>query len=442
MTNKMEQRRTKNPDPGQIKKDSGISSSASRSNAKYWESKLRRRMRKDSAGNMVQSADYNVRLCHQNQQRFISLQTANKALAAQRARDAYLLLKSSGWEALWERYKIRQSGNEAMTCDCTVGEFFGRIQTKSSIKPQTFVYYRRAFCQILADVFNIQSGPEKFDYVHGGAKKRLDRILKIKLSCVSKDKIESWKNETLQKKVKMNQSHRSSICATINKVLRNAKALFAKKLLAAIGFDGAFTSPFGGIEFLPEGSHRYTSMFDPKTIVQAAESELRNSLPEAFKIFILALCAGLRRNEIDKLLWRQVNFERRSISVQQTEYFSPKTKESCSDIYLDDAVVGILKGLKTSATGQFVIESDINPRPNAHYQHYRCDRIHKQLIAWLRTHGINSNNPLHTLRKEYGSEICRQFGLYEASRALRHSSYGITESFYVDRKVGITPKFF
>ncbi|MDR2778986.1 MAG: hypothetical protein LBB16_01725, partial [Puniceicoccales bacterium] len=65
-----------------------------------------------------------------------------------------------------------------------------------------------------------------------------------------------------------------------------------------------------------------------------------------------------------------------------------------------------------------------------------------ELIGWLRSHGVNSNNPLHTLRKEYGSEICRQFGLYEASRALRHSSYGITESFYVDRKAGITPKFF
>ncbi|MDR1233171.1 MAG: hypothetical protein LBJ75_02850 [Puniceicoccales bacterium] len=442
MTNKSEHCRTENPDQGQINGDQRISNSVSKSNVKYWESKLQKRSHRDSSGKFIQSPDYSVRLCHQNQQRFVSLQTPNRSLAAQRARDAHLLLKSEGWEALWKQYKVRQPNDEAVTCDCTVGEFFERIQTKSSIKPQTFVYYRRAFCQILADIFNVQSGPEKFDYVNGGAKKRLDRILKIKLSCVNKDKIESWKNETLQKKVKMNQSNRSSICATINKVIRNAKALFAKKLLVAIGFDGAFTSPFGGIEFLPEGSHRYTSMFDPKSLVQAAESELRDSHPEAFKIFILALCAGLRRNEIDKLLWRQVNFGRRSISVQQTEYFSPKTKESCSDIYLDESVANMLKEFKASSVGKFVIESGIAPRPHAHYQHYRCDHIHKELIAWLRSHGINSNNPMHTLRKEYGSEICRQFGLYEASRALRHSSYGITESFYVDRKTGITPKFF
>jgi hypothetical protein len=90
-------------------------------------SRNERRVRKESAGNMVQSEDYNVRLCHQNQQRFISLQSANKALAAQRARHADLLLKSSDWEALWEKYKVRQFGKEAMTCDCTIGGFFERI---------------------------------------------------------------------------------------------------------------------------------------------------------------------------------------------------------------------------------------------------------------------------------------------------------------------------
>ncbi|MDR0742454.1 MAG: tyrosine-type recombinase/integrase [Puniceicoccales bacterium] len=319
---------------------------------------------------------------------------------------------------------------------------FEYIRTKSSLKPQTFAYYKRALCQILADVFNIQSGSEKFDYVNGGAKKRLDRIYAIKISNIKKDKIESWAVETLQNKVKLNPSKRNSICATINKNIRNAKALFSKKVLTIVGLNETVVSPFEGIKFLPEGSHRYTSIFDPKLLVQAAEKDLRIAHPEAFKVFVLALCAGLRRNEIDKLLWRQVNLERKLISIQPTECFSPKTKESCSDIYLDESVVNMLKEFQASASGEFVIESDIAPRPQAHYQHYRCDRIHKELIGWLRSRGVNSNNPLHTLRKEYGSEICRQFGLYEASRALRHSSYGITESFYVDRKVGITPKFF
>jgi hypothetical protein len=45
--------------------------------------------------------------------------------------------------------------------------------------------------------FDIQSGPEEFDYVHGGARKRLERIYAVKLSNVTEDKIESWIVETL-----------------------------------------------------------------------------------------------------------------------------------------------------------------------------------------------------------------------------------------------------
>jgi hypothetical protein len=91
----------------------------------------------------------------------------------------------------------------------------------------------------------MQSAPEKFDDVNGHAKKRPDRVLKIKLPCISKNKIESWKNETIEKKVRINQSKTNSICLTLNKVLRNATASFVKKLLVAIGFDGEFRLSFG-----------------------------------------------------------------------------------------------------------------------------------------------------------------------------------------------------
>jgi hypothetical protein len=268
----------------------------------------------------------------------VSLQTPNKSLASHRARDAYFLLKSGGWEALWKQYKVRQPNDGMVLHGCTVGELLQHVQTKSSLRPQTFVYSKRALCEILADVSNIQSGSEKYDYVPGGAKKRLDKIYAIKLSNITRDKIESWMMGTLQSKVKLHPSKRSSICATINKLVRNAKALFSKKVLMVIGLAETVVSPFKGIKFLTEGSHRHTSTFDPKLLVQAAEKELRTNNPEAFKIFINALCAGLRRNEIDKLPWRQVSLERKLISIQPTEYFSPKTKETSSDKYLDESV--------------------------------------------------------------------------------------------------------
>jgi integrase len=418
-------------------------SKASKTTAKYWESKLIKRFYKGTSGEKVECPEYSVRMSYKNKQTALCTGTGQKALAAKIASEAYVFLQAHGWELFWEKYKIRKNGDESAFKDCcTIGEFLEKVQQKSSLKAGTFIEYRKSFCQILADIFKVVAGKEKFDYVNGGAQKRLDKIYKIKLSNVSSDKIEEWKNKTLRTRTSKDALRRNSSCATINKTLRNAKSLFSKKILKAIGMQDSCILPFKDIEFLPEGSHRYHSEFDAKQLVEEAMKELRPDNPEAFKIFLLALCCGLRRNEIDKLLWRQIDLPRGLINIQTTEVFNPKTRESCSCVDIDISVAEILAEYRNIATGKFVIESEVNPRPNAHYRHYRCDRTHKHLIEWLRSHGINSNNPLHTLRKEYGAEICRQFGLYKASRALRHSSYGVTEMFYVDKKSGVTPKFF
>ena len=45
-----------------------------------------------------------------------------------------------------------------------------------------------------------------------------------------------------------------------------------------------------------------------------------------------------------------------------------------------------------------------------------------------------ANTPLHTLRKEYGSQICAKHGIYAASHGLRHADIAITSQHYLDRK--------
>jgi hypothetical protein len=79
-----------------------------------------------------------------------------------------------------------------------------------------------------------------------------------------------------------------------------------------------------------------------------------------------------------------------------------------------------------------VIQSDTAPRPGAAYFHYRCDSRSAHLNEWLRKQGIDGLKPLHTLRKEFGSQLCEQFGIYAASRALSHSSIAISAEFYTD----------
>jgi len=81
-----------------------------------------------------------------------------------------------------------------------------------------------------------------------------------------------------------------------------------------------------------------------------------------------------------------------------------------------------------------VIESPIRPRLSATYRHYRCNKVFESLFSWLRSKGIRSANPLHTLRKEFGSRINDTYGIYAASRALRHADIAITSQHYLDKK--------
>jgi integrase len=176
---------------------------------------------------------------------------------------------------------------------------------------------------------------------------------------------------------------------------------------------------------------RYQDNFDVKKLIRDAQEEL---LPEQFKIFLLAIMAGLRRNEIDKLEWSAFDWRRGIISIRATAYFSPKSEDSTGDVEVDPEVMELFRGYQATASGDFVIESRVSPRPGAAYSHYRCQREFEALNRWLQTHGVKSKQPLHTLRKEYGSQVCAQHGIYAASRALRHADIAITSQHYLDKR--------
>lgn len=42
--------------------------------------------------------------------------------------------------------------------------------------------------------------------------------------------------------------------------------------------------------------------------------------------------------------------------------------------------------------------------------------------------------PLHELRKEFGSQVCAKYGIYAASRMLRHADIRVTAEHYLDAK--------
>ena len=101
-----------------------------------------------------------------------------------------------------------------------------------------------------------------------------------------------------------------------------------------------------------------------------------------------------------------------------------------------------LRQYKAKATSDFVVEGRLINTPYKNTYQYRCDRHFKALIAWLRGRGIEDPKPLHALRKEFGSEMIRVAGVYEASRQLRHSDIRTTTNHYAYKKNRATVDLF
>jgi integrase len=221
-----------------------------------------------------------------------------------------------------------------------------------------------------------------------------------------------------------------------NSFIRRARSLFGRDVIARIRdiVEIPEPLPFSGVKVEKVRVPRYRSTFDMAALLESAREELAPSKPEQYKIFLLGAMAGLRRNEIDKLPWSAFRWDESVIRIKATESFRPKSHDSEGDVLVDSELLEIFRGYYARQKNDFVIESDREPDPNAVYDHYRCQRDIQELINWLRSKGVVSKTPLHTLRKEYGSQINARYGLTAAQEMLRHADVQVTAAHYVENK--------
>jgi integrase len=165
------------------------------------------------------------------------------------------------------------------------------------------------------------------------------------------------------------------------------------------------------------------------------EPDWRKTHPEAYKILLLELGIGLRREESDKSQWDWFftgHDGRRYIEVKKTEYFTPKGKRR-RIIPVEPVLWTAIQEGRQDVTPFIVPENMpiIYTRKTAPKNiAYRCERHHRTLVAWLRKKGITDRKPCHLLRKEFGSYVATSFGLFVAQRLLGHSSPAVTDAFY------------
>jgi integrase len=225
---------------------------------------------------------------------------------------------------------------------------------------------------------------------------------------------------------------------SFNSFLRRAKSLFAPGAIKHLSVTLPSPLPFDGIAFEPRQSARYRSSINPAELTRAAQRELSETDPPVFLAFLLALGAGLRRIEIDRLEWAAFRFEDNVIRIEPTRYFEPKTEHSIGDVQVDPELMAVFRGRAALARSSFVIEAggsaDLPLTGSSRFpDDYRAKAVFERLSRWLRAHGVKAQKPIHELRKEFGSMVNRKHGLSAASDQLRHSGIAITAAHYIDR---------
>ena len=411
---------------------------------RYWEQRLRKRVFQQN-GQEREGGEWMLRLKEGGRGVWFPLRTANRADAANLAREIGLFSKANGLEATEAKYK--RAGSPAPN-KLTVGDYLRAVQATARLEPRTFLNYANCLRTVCAGVYGIRDTDAKFDYRTGGNQKWRERLDSIRLERLTTERVSRWTQEFV---AAAGKSPGATMAArrTVNSYVRCARSLFSSRrkngrpslleeVQKRLGVALPSPLPLQGVGLFEAGSSRYRSTMNVEALITAARNELKKSDPEAYKVFLLGLFGGLRRGEIDGLEWRMVDFAGSRICLEETEWLSLKTQGSADDVSLEPEVLAEIRSFMNAAESPFVVASDRPARGGSLRPYYRCKPVFDRLTNWLRSKGIAANKPLHELRKEVGAVIATKEGIYAASRFLRHSDITTTARHYADQKERVT----
>lgn len=349
------------------------------------------------------------------------------------------MLVAQGWETALEEFKNKKiavnysdiHGRKVRDDDVTIGEFLSELRALHASRAATIDDYATSLRRVAASIAGIPSGSR------GGSadthRKWRERVDACKLSILTTANIQKWR-ERFVVAAGSDPVKRAAARVSANTFLREARSLFSPRYLDGLELRLPEPLPFRSVKLEHRAMPRYQSSFDVFELVRAATDELSTNESEQFKAFLLAVCAGLRRAEIDMLEWARFNWSAPSINIAPTEFFRTKSEDSQRSVWIAPEVLGIFKRYCEQASSRFVLESAVRPTTGKSYAHYRCQATFDKLIAWLRSKGVTGEKPLHALRKEFGSLIAQKFGIYAAKEMLGHADITTTASHYLEAK--------
>jgi len=410
----------------------------SKTTAAYWKSQV---FLEEKPG--WSSGNYYVRIQVRKDRRKVVLKATTKEAAADEALAKYLEVLVNGWPVVEGKVVVgsKGEGSAEQTSGPTIADWRDLAIKVSPVQEQTFLKYYEALRCIVGETLGL---------ARARAEEARQKIHSYPLASISRAMLQDWIDQRLE-----NLRGRDPVVVsrgqnTIRTTLRNARGLFSECLRDAVDerFQIKLENPFVKLR-QPKSRHfGYTSRFNAELLLKAAAESLGTvpaeraseeavSRYEQWKILYLALVAGLRYNEIDKLRVQDVCAEKQRISIQPHEEFQPKTVASAGDILVGEAAGRVLQEMLGCTKGTwFVAEARSNRNLT-----YRTGLHQDRLLKWLRNYEERGERPLksvpkplHELRKEAGTIVNQNYGLNEAKTFLRHGSTATTATFYVASK--------
>jgi hypothetical protein len=369
----------------------------------FWKARLERRRYKYN-GITSEAAEWSVRIHFNGIRRDFDLENPNKEEAAAKVRDIYISLVSKGWPKT-----LAELGPQVMPPiggkqdSPTVGEFLAEVERTSHLKPKTFRRYAQYFRMLAAQIQGFKSDASRHDYHNGGLTRWREKLNAIPLSALTPAAVADWKIGYL-KRAGNDARRRLEVNRSFNAALRHCKSLFSAGIINKPNFgvkvprfkvpDGQLGERevywFESLDFERTGSMKFNAPAGVtyETLVTNARKELRLGNPESYKLFLLCLCAGMRRAEANVCLWSQPMPEDNSIRIEANEYMEPK-HASGGTVYVDPSLMKELLSFKDESNESFVVNSSRKWKPTM-YGRCRCEPHWRTLLNWLETNGISA----------------------------------------------------
>lgn len=184
----------------------------------------------------------------------------------------YLHLAANGWDTTLTKFKPKIA--QAAVRMVTVGDLTREVRANCPKRGRTLDDYIRCFRHIVADIFEIDGGTEKYDYRAGGRQRWVEKVDAIEVARVTPALVQKWKIDFLSR-ADANPAKKRMARISVNSLLRQARSLFSTKRLQFVQVAG-LKSPFEGIALEPRQSMRYRSTLRIHDLCGQAMAELGN----------------------------------------------------------------------------------------------------------------------------------------------------------------------